>query len=55
MLASRTGIFCEPSSAATLAAYFQAREQGWIKDEAKVVLMLTGHGLKDIEAVKFDD
>lgn len=55
MLASRTGIFCEPSSAATLAAYFQAREQGWIRDEAKVVLMLTGHGLKDIEAVKFDD
>ncbi|MCB5252145.1 MAG: threonine synthase [Candidatus Cloacimonadaceae bacterium] len=55
MLASRTGIFCEPSSAATLAAYFQTLEQAWIQDQAKVVLMLTGHGLKDIQAVKFDD
>ncbi|MCB5262111.1 MAG: pyridoxal-phosphate dependent enzyme [Candidatus Cloacimonetes bacterium] len=55
MLASRTGIFCEPSSAATLAAYFQAREHALIKDQAIVVLMLTGHGLKDINAVKFDD
>lgn len=55
MLASRTGIFCEPSSAATLAAYFRTREEAWIKDQAKVVLMLTGHGLKDIEAVNFDE
>ncbi|MDI3503556.1 MAG: threonine synthase [Candidatus Cloacimonadota bacterium] len=55
MLASRTGIFCEPSSAATLAAYFRTREQAWIKDRARVVLMLTGHGLKDIKAVSFDE
>jgi len=54
MLASRTGIFCEPSSAAALAAFFKAKEQGWIKDNSKVVLMITGHGLKDIEAVKDD-
>jgi len=53
MLAERTGIFCEPSSAATLAAYFNCREQGKIADKANVVLMLTGHGLKDIQAVKF--
>ncbi|MDY0318731.1 MAG: threonine synthase [Candidatus Cloacimonadaceae bacterium] len=53
MLAQRSGIFCEPSSAATLAAYFNCREQGKIKDQASVVLMLTGHGLKDIQAVKF--
>ncbi len=55
MLASRSGIFCEPSSAATLAAYFQTKEQAWIRDQAMVVLMLTGHGLKDIQVVKFDD
>lgn len=54
MLASRTGIFCEPASASALAAFFQAKEQGWIKDNSKVVLMITGHGLKDIEAVKDD-
>jgi threonine synthase len=53
MLAFRSGIFCEPSSAATLAAYFQCREQGRIEDGAGVVLMLTGHGLKDVQAVKF--
>jgi len=55
MLASRTGIFCEPSSASALAAYFKAREQGWIKDASKTVLMITGHGLKDIEAVQNDE
>ncbi|MCK9558216.1 MAG: pyridoxal-phosphate dependent enzyme [Candidatus Cloacimonetes bacterium] len=54
MLAERSGIFCEPSSAATLAAYFSCREQGKIADKSSVVLMLTGHGLKDIQAVKFD-
>ncbi|MDD3281903.1 MAG: pyridoxal-phosphate dependent enzyme [Candidatus Cloacimonetes bacterium] len=53
MLAERSGIFCEPSSAATLAAYFSCRELGKIQDKANVVLMLTGHGLKDIQAVKF--
>lgn len=55
MLASRSGIFCDPSSATTLAAYYHTREQAWIKGKAKVVLMLTGHGLKDIQALKFDD
>lgn len=55
MLAVRTGIFCEPSSASALAAYFQAREQGWIRDQAQVVLLITGHGLKDIDAVVFDE
>lgn len=55
MLAERSGLFCEPSSAATLAAYFNCREQGKIKDKASVVLMLTGHGLKDVQAVKFAD
>ena len=54
LLAERSGIFCEPSSAATLAAYYQAKEQALIEEGAKTVLMLTGHGLKDIRAVKFD-
>jgi threonine synthase len=55
MLAERSGIFCEPSSASTLAAYFKAKEQAWIRNGAKAVLMLTGHGLKDIQAVDFAD
>lgn len=55
LLAERSGIFCEPSSAATLAAYYRAKEQAWIKEKATTVLMLTGHGLKDIQAVSFAD
>lgn len=55
MLAERSGTFCEPSSASTLAAYFKAKEQAWIRNGAKAVLMLTGHGLKDIQAVDFAD
>lgn len=54
VLAERSGIFCEPSSAGTLAAYYHAKEQALIEDGAKSVLMLTGHGLKDIQAVQFD-
>jgi threonine synthase len=55
VLAERSGVFCEPSSAATLAAYYRAKEEAWIKDQATTVLMLTGHGLKDIQAVSFAD
>lgn len=54
-LAERSGIFCEPSSASTLAAYYKAKEQAWIKSDAISVLMLTGHGLKDIQAVSLAD
>ncbi|HNQ43355.1 MAG TPA: pyridoxal-phosphate dependent enzyme, partial [Candidatus Cloacimonadota bacterium] len=54
VLAQRCGIFCEPSSSATLAAMYKAREQGKLQAGKSVVLMLTGHGLKDIQAVKFD-
>lgn len=54
LLARKSGIFCEPSSAATFAAFLKAQALGETDDAAKVVLMLTGHGLKDIQAVKFD-
>ncbi|MER3409659.1 MAG: threonine synthase [Thermoleophilia bacterium] len=40
-LAELEGIFCEPASAASLAALRQERPQG------RVVCVLTGHGLKD--------
>lgn len=55
VLAQRSGIFCEPSSAATLAALYKAKEQSRLIQDASIVLMLTGHGLKDIQAVKLDD
>jgi threonine synthase len=45
-LAELEGVFCEPSSAAGLAAVVRARpERG-----ARVVCVITGHGLKDPDA-----
>jgi len=46
LLAQREGLFCEPSSAAGLAALLTDPPSG-----ARVVCILTGHGLKDPDAV----
>jgi threonine synthase len=40
---ARTGVFCEPASAAGVAAL---RKRG-VEEGALVVCVLTGHGLKD--------
>jgi threonine synthase len=44
-LAGREGIFCEPASAASVAGLLKVQEQ--VPDNAKVVCVLTGNGLKD--------
>jgi threonine synthase len=46
-LARLEGIFCEPSSAASLAGVRRAAQAGRIESQATVVCVLTGHGLKD--------
>jgi threonine synthase len=46
-LARLEGIFCEPSSAASLAGVRRAAQAGAIDSQATVVCVLTGHGLKD--------
>lgn len=46
LLAHEEGLFCEPSSAAGLAALLADPPQG-----ARVVCVITGHGLKDPDAV----
>ncbi len=51
-LASGSGVFAEPSSASSLAAVKRARQKGWITIAENVVLLVTGHGLKDINAVR---
>lgn len=51
-LAARSGVFAEPSSSATLAGLEQALEQGIIKSEEQIVLLITGHGLKDVASFK---
>ena len=43
----RAGIGCEPASAATLAGVRQLVASGAIAPDARVVLILTGHMLKD--------
>ncbi|MBM7865468.1 threonine synthase [Heliobacterium gestii] len=47
MLASQEGIFCEPASAASLAGVIKKRKAGILPEGAKIVCVLTGHGLKD--------
>jgi threonine synthase len=46
-LATEEGIFCEPSSAASVAGIARLAAAGEIESEALVVCVLTGTGLKD--------
>ncbi|HHV93534.1 MAG TPA: threonine synthase [Firmicutes bacterium] len=47
LLAATEGIFCEPASAASLAGVTKLASAGYFPRGAKVVAVLTGHGLKD--------
>jgi threonine synthase len=49
-LARSTGVFAEPAGAASLAGLIRALEEGVIDRDERVVLMVTGQGLKDIDA-----
>lgn len=48
----RSGIGCEPASASTLAGLRKLVAQGTIHPEQTAVCILTGHLLKDTEAIK---
>ncbi len=48
-LAAEEGVFCEPSSATSVAGLAAARADGRVPAGARVVCVLTGHGLKDPE------
>lgn len=47
LLAQREGIFCEPSSAVSVAGAMRDIGNGKIREGSCVVCTLTGHGLKD--------
>jgi len=47
MLAEEEGIFCEPSSAASVAGLARLAASGDVAADALVVAVLTGTGLKD--------
>jgi threonine synthase len=51
-LAKYEGIFAEPSGAAALAGARKLRAAGAIEGGDSVVVLVTGSGLKDVEAVK---
>jgi threonine synthase len=47
LLAEEEGVFCEPASAASVAALIAAVADGVVQSGSRVVCVLTGHGLKD--------
>jgi threonine synthase len=49
-LARQTGVFAEPAAAATLAGLRQAQLEGLIGPQDRVVLLITGSGLKDVRS-----
>lgn len=52
MLAKYEGIFAEPSGVASLAGYMKLVDEGIINKDDTVVVLITGHGLKDPDIVK---
>jgi threonine synthase len=50
LLAQKAGIFAEPAASATVAALRKLRHTKQLGRREQVVLLLTGHGLKDVEA-----
>jgi threonine synthase len=44
-----SGVFAEPAAAAAVAGVAEARRKNIIADDASVVIMITGNGLKDID------
>jgi len=49
-LAGATGVFAEPAGAAALAGLEAALAEGFVERDERVVLMITGGGLKDVAA-----
>ncbi|MFA5850882.1 MAG: threonine synthase [Bacteroidales bacterium] len=50
---AESGYFVEPASATSLFAVKKLREQGKIEQNASVVIILTGSGLKDSDVLKY--
>ncbi|MCI0399417.1 MAG: threonine synthase [Chloroflexi bacterium] len=51
-LARGCGVFAEPAGAAAYAGLLQAVAQGQVGPEARVALLVTGNGLKDVAAAR---
>jgi threonine synthase len=51
-LARATGVFAEPAAAASLAGLMKLGESGLLNRDERVLLVITGNGLKDVDAVR---
>ncbi len=49
-LAQKTGVFAEPAAAATVAALKKLQGSDLLGRKDQIVLLITGHGLKDVDA-----
>ena len=49
-LATTTGVFAEPAAAAAVAALAKLRANSLVKPREQIVVLITGHGLKDVDA-----
>ena len=49
-LAEKTGVFAEPAAAVTVAALSKLQGSEMLGRKEQIVLLITGHGLKDVEA-----
>ncbi len=50
---AQSGYFVEPASATSIAAVKKLNEKGLIEEGSKVIIILTGSGLKDTDVIKF--
>ena len=50
VVARNTGVFCEPAASAAYAGLVKAVAQGMVSPDERVVVLLTGSGLKDIKS-----
>jgi threonine synthase len=48
MLAAKEGVFVEPSSAAGIAGLLKHQQNGSLPKGKRIVVTVTGHGLKDV-------
>jgi threonine synthase len=55
LIGNLAGIFAEPAAATSVAAAKKLRDGNVIKSGEVVVCNLTGHGLKQPEAIRFDE
>lgn len=52
ILSRNSGIFAEPAAATALAGFLKMKRQGGILPHTRNLVLLTGSGLKDLQAVK---